>query len=90
MSGQRRLPETTAYLRVTDHSWQRGAIAGEVNAGEFTWQFQWRFREKRDNLQLEPSLGRALIQDALYRFLLKCDYQLEAGGDYTFTVRAKF
>jgi len=39
---------------------------------------------------VEPSLGRALIQDALLRYLLKVDYQLEAGGDYVFTVRAKF
>ena len=39
---------------------------------------------------VEPSLGRALIQDALLRFLVKSDYQLEAGGDYVFTVRAAF
>lgn len=39
---------------------------------------------------MEPSLGRALIQDALLRFLLKADYQLEPGGDYVFTVRASF
>ena len=39
---------------------------------------------------MEPSLGRALIEDALLRFLLKTDYQLEAGGDYAFTVRAAF
>ncbi len=87
---KRRLPETIAYVRVTSHSWQQGIIAGEVNAGEFVWQFQWRFRDTRDNLKVEPSMGRALIQDALYRFLLKWDYQLEAGGDYTFTVRAQF
>jgi len=31
-----------------------------------------------------------LIQDALLRFLVKCDYDLEPGGDYTFTVRARF
>jgi len=39
---------------------------------------------------VEPSLGRALIQDALLRFLVKSDYTLEAGGDYCFTVRAAF
>ena len=39
---------------------------------------------------VEPSLGRALIHDALLRFLLKVDYQLEPGGDYAFTVRARF
>ena len=44
----------------------------------------------RGELTVEPSLGRALMQDALLRFLLKADYQLEPGGDYVFTVRAKF
>ena len=38
----------------------------------------------------EVSLGRALIQDALLRFLVRTDYKLEAGGDYNFTVRARF
>ncbi|MDC0309997.1 DUF3146 family protein, partial [Synechococcus sp. AH-551-J03] len=27
---------------------------------------------------------------ALLRFLVKSDYDLEPGGDYTFTVRARF
>ncbi len=85
---KRHLPETTAHVRVTQYSWQSGRIAGEVNAGEFIWEFQWCFRQ--DELIVEPSLGRALIQDALGRFLKKWDYQLEAGGDYEFTVRAKF
>jgi hypothetical protein len=31
-----------------------------------------------------------LIQDALFRFLVRTDYRLEPGGDYSFTVRAKF
>jgi hypothetical protein len=52
------------------------------------WQFQWCFQEGQ--LMVEPSLGRALIQDALGKFLQQWDYQLEAGGDYEFTVRAKF
>jgi hypothetical protein len=82
------LPETTARVRVTQYSWQSGKIAGEVNAAEFIWEFQWCFRQ--DELIVEPALGRALIQDALGRFLKKWDYQLEAGGDYEFTVRAKF
>jgi hypothetical protein len=85
---KRHLPETTAHVRVTQHSWQSGKIAGEVNAGEFVWQFQWCFREGQ--LIVEPALGRALIQDALGKFLQHWDYQLEAGGDYEFTVRAKF
>lgn len=85
----RRLPQTTAYVRVTRHSWQQGLIEGEVTAGNFEWQFQWRFlREKV--LIVEPSQGRALIKEPLHRFLEKCDYQLEPGGDYSFTIRANF
>lgn len=85
----RGLPKTTVYLRVTHHSWQQGTIAGEVSAGDFLWHFQWRFREVK-TLVIEPSQGRALIQEPLHRFLEKSDYQLEAGGDYYFTVRARF
>ncbi|MCU0542215.1 MAG: DUF3146 family protein [Oscillatoriaceae cyanobacterium Prado104] len=85
----RRLPETTAYVRVTNQSWQKGTIEGEVIAGDFQWQFQWRFRAGK-RLIIEPSQGRALIQEPLHRFLEKWDYQLEPGGDYSFTVRAQF
>jgi hypothetical protein len=84
-----RLPETTAYVRVTRQSWQQGTIEGEVSAGAFEWQFQWRFREEK-TLVIEPSQGRALIQEPLNRFLEKWDYQLEPGGDYSFTIRAQF
>ncbi|MCC3444675.1 MAG: DUF3146 family protein [Microcoleus sp. PH2017_03_ELD_O_A] len=73
----RRLPETTAHVRVTGQSWLKGTIEGEVSAGSFEWHFQWR-------------QGRALIQEPLHRFLEKWDYQLEPGGDYSFTVRAQF
>jgi hypothetical protein len=57
-------------------------------AGGFHWTFCWAF--DRGELTIEPSLGRALIQDALMRYLLRADYQLEAGGDYAFIVRAAF
>jgi hypothetical protein len=87
---KRQLPETTAHVRVTHHSWQFGKVLGEVTAGEFCWEFQWCCREGHLELIVEPALGRALIQDALSRFLKQWDYQLEAGGDYEFTVRAKF
>ena len=80
------LPETTAYVRITQHSWQYGKIEGEVQAAEYEWQFQWCFR--RGQLLVKPSLGRALIQEPLGRFLEKWDYQLEPGGDYAFTIRA--
>ena len=81
------LPETTAYVRITLHSWQQGKMEGEVQAAEYKWQFQWCFREGQ--LSVKPSLGRALIQEPLGRFLERCDYQLEPGGDYAFTIRAE-
>jgi hypothetical protein len=79
--------ETTAYLRITQQSWQLGKIVGEVSAAEYQWQFQWKFRQGK--LLIQPSLGRALIQEPLGRFLERSDYQLEAGSNYTFTIRAK-
>lgn len=82
----KRLPETTAHVRITHQSWQQGRIEGEVRANDYEWQFQWRFRQ--GVLIVEPSLGRALIKDPLARFLEQCDYQLEPGGDYSFTIRA--
>jgi hypothetical protein len=83
-----RLPETIAYVRITQQSWQLGTIAGEVKAANYEWYFQWCFREKQ--LIVQPSLGRALIKEPLGRFLERSDYQLEPGGDYMFTVRGKF
>ena len=83
----KRLHETTAHVRITHQSWHQGKIEGEVRASDYEWQFQWRFRQKR--LLIQPSLGRALIQEPLGRFLERCDYQLEPGGDYFFTIRAQ-
>jgi len=83
-----RLPTTTAQLRVLHQSFSDRILAGEVSAGGFHWTFSWRF--EKGELSVEPSLGRALIQDALLRFLVTADYQLEPGGDYAFTVRARF
>ncbi|MBE9179761.1 DUF3146 family protein [Oculatella sp. LEGE 06141] len=83
----KRLPETTAHVRITHQSWHQGRIEGEVRASEYEWQFQWRF--KQGELSVEPSLGRALIKEPLSRFLERCDYQLEPGGDYYFTIRAE-
>jgi hypothetical protein len=83
-----RLPTTTAQVRVLEQSISRRCLAGEVSAGGFRWTFVWSF--ERGELSVEPSLGRALIHDALLRFLVRSDYQLEAGGDYLFTVRARF
>lgn len=83
-----RLPSTTAHLRVHRQSFADQLLEGEVSAGGFEWRFSWAFN--RGELSVEPSLGRALIQDALLRFLIKADYNLEPGGDYLFTVRANF
>ena len=83
-----RLPSTTAQLRVLHQSFSQRVLEGEVSAGGYQWSFRWAF--DRGELSVEPSLGSALIQDALLRYLLKVDYQLEPGGDYIFTVRARF
>jgi Protein of unknown function (DUF3146) len=83
-----RLPATTAQLRVLRRSFRPAVLEGEVSAGGFQWTFHWAF--DRGELRVEPSLGRALIQDALLRYLIRDDYQLEPGGDYVFTVRASF
>ena len=80
------LPQTTAYVRITQQSWSPGKLEGEVRASDYQWTFQWHFREGK--LAIHPSLGRALIQEPLGRFLEQYDYHLEAGGDYTFTIRA--
>ncbi len=83
-----KLPITEAHLTVLHYSFLEKSINGEVSAGGFEWQFTWAFG--RGELTVEPSLGRALIEDALMRFLIKADYHLEPGGDYSFTVRAQF
>ena len=82
------LPVTKAHLRIYHQNFSQQRLEGEVSAGEFEWQISWMFG--RGELIVEPSLGRALIQDALLRFLIKTDYNLEPGSDYMFTVRSKF
>ena len=79
---------TTAYLKIYSQNFSKQTIEGEVSAGNFTWQFIWSF--SNGNLSIEPPLGRALIQDALLRFLIRSDYYIEPGSDYNFTIRAKF
>lgn len=81
-------PQTIAHVRVLASCWHQGQIRGEVVASDYTWEFQWRFQRKE--LIISPSLGRALIKEPLGRFLEQQDYQLEPGGDYFFTIRAKF
>ena len=79
---------TKANIRIFSQSFSKESISGEVSAGEFNWTFNWKF--SKGELLVEPPLGRALIQDALMRFLIKADYSLEPGGDYIFTIKAKF
>ncbi|MGB3651356.1 MAG: DUF3146 family protein [Rivularia sp. (in: cyanobacteria)] len=83
----KRLPKTTAHVKITRQSWQNSLLKGEVRAGEFEWQFEWHFRA--GELSITPSQGRALIKEPLSRFLEQKDYQLEPGGDYVFTIRAE-
>ena len=81
-------PETIANVSVKEYSFSKKQIKGVIEASQFRWTFIWSFN--KGLLLVNPPLGRALIEDALLRFLLKRDYQLEAGNEYNFTVSAKF
>ena len=81
-------PETTANVSVKEYSFSKKQIKGIVEASQFKWNFTWSFN--KGSLLVNPPLGRALIEDALLRFLLKKDYKLEAGNEYKFTISAKF
>jgi len=81
-------PETIANIIVKEYCFSKKHIKGIVDAGQFRWTFTWSFN--KGLLTVNPPLGRALIEDALLRFLLKKDYELEAGNEYKFTISAKF
>ena len=81
-------PETIANLSVKEYCFSKKQINGIVEAGQFRWTFTWSFN--KGLLLVDPPLGRALIESALLRFLLKKDYELEAGNEYKFTISAKF
>ena len=81
-------PETTAYLNVEEYCFTKKQVKGIVKASQFKWQFTWSF--SKGLLVVNPPLGRALIEDALLRFLLKKDYELETGSEYNFIISAKF
>ena len=81
-------PETIANVNVKEYSFSKKQIQGVVKASQFQWTFIWSFH--KGSLTVNPPLGRALIEDALLRFLLKKDYELEAGNEYKFTISAKF
>ena len=81
-------PETTAHVSVNEYCFIKKELKGVVVASDFKWQFTWSFG--KGILFVKPPLGRALIEDSLLRFLLKKDYELEAGNEYKFTISAKF
>ena len=81
-------PKTIANISIKEYCFSKKEIKGVVEASQFKWTFTWSFN--KGLLIVNPSLGRALIEDALLRFLLKKDYELEAGNEYMFTISAKF
>ena len=81
-------PETIANVSIKEYCFSKKQILGVVEASQFKWTFTWSF--SNGLLTVKPPLGRALIEDALLRFLLKKDYELEAGNAYQFTISAKF
>ena len=81
-------PETIASVSVEEYCFSKKQIKGIVEASQFKWTFIWSFN--KGLLLVKPPLGRALIEDALLRFLLKKDYVLESGNEYKFTISAKF
>ena len=84
----RQKPETTAHVSVKEYCFSKKQVKGIIEASEFQWQFTWAFG--KGVLYVKPPLGRALIEDALLRFLVNKDYELEAGNEYKFTIPAKF
>ena len=81
-------PETIANVSVKEYWFSKKQIKGVVEASQFKWTFIWSFN--KGLLKVKPPLGRALIEDALLRFLLKKDYELEAGNEYKLIISAKF
>jgi len=81
-------PETIASVSVKEYCFTKKQIQGFVEASQFKWTFTWSFN--KGLLKVNPPLGRALVEDALLRFLLKKDYELEAGNAYRFIISAKF
>ena len=81
-------PETIAHVSIKEYCFSKKQIKGIVEASQFKWTFTWFFN--KGLLLVKPPLGRALIEDALLRFLLKKDYELEAGNEYKFTISVKF
>ena len=81
-------PQTIATVNIKEYCFSKKQIKGVVEASQFKWTFTWSLN--KGLLFVNPPLGRALIEDALLRFLLKKDYELETGNEYKFTISAKF
>ena len=81
-------PETIANVSIKEYCFSKRQIKGDVKASQFKWTFTWSFN--KGLLTVNPPLGRALIEDALLKFLQKKDYELEIGNEYKFTILAKF
>ena len=81
-------PQTIANIIVKEYCFSKKQINGVIEASQFKWTFTWSF--SKGLLFVDPPLGRALIEDSLLRFLLKKDYELEAGNEYRLTISAKF
>jgi len=81
-------PQTIAKVKIKEYCFSKKQIQGVVEASQFKWTLTWSFN--KGLLKVNPPLGRALIEDALLRFLLKKDYELEAGNEYKLTISAKF
>ena len=81
-------PETIASVNIKEYCFSKKEIKGVVEASQFKWTFTWSFNKGK--LLVNPPLGRALIENALLKFLIKKDYELEAGNEYKFTISAKF
>ena len=81
-------PETIANISVKEYCFSKKQIKGFVEASQFKWSFTWSF--SKGSLIVNPPLGRALIENALLRFLLTKDYELEAGSEYKLVISAKF
>ena len=81
-------PETIANISVKEYCFTKKQIKGVVEASQFKWTFIWSFN--KGLLFIKPPLGKALIENALLRFLLKKDYELETGNEYKFIISSKF
>ena len=81
-------PETIANINIQEYCFSKKQIKGVVEASHFKWTFIWSFN--KGSLLVNPPLGRALIENALLRFFLKKDYELEAGKEYKLTILSKF